>query len=826
MRKLTLVKTGRENPLASHTFSEQLALAKQRVDLLDHFRIENALQNCSAAFHRVFSSVPLFIHYNHPSLPAYVEGAPSGIADFELSEQQAHYLTGYFAESPTPSPTASPVFDGLYVMGSIGSITQTSFSDLDLWLCYSQPFNAEQKTLIDRKLLQIKRWAENLGIKINVYLMNPDAFKSRQYHSGVTEDHNGSAQHYLLLDEFYRSAIRLAGKRVLWVHIADDERDYPQIIQQALATGELHLSEWIDFGDFTALPIGEYFGASLWQLYKGIENPYKSAIKILLLESYAETYPHTNLISKKFKKKLLSDAAADYHFDPYLAMLEQVTEYLENRKEFVRLDRLRSCFYIKAHEGQLDMIRKQALDELVHCWGWGEKEREILDKRPQWKIKQAVLHQQMIVEQLLQSYRNLIHFARKFHIDPSIMPQDTDIIMRKLYSVFEEQPGKILLINEKIATNLAENEVTFIEVSEGLSTKAGWYLVNHAPLTPYDSTTRHVQYQKNLTKLIAWAYFNGVLTASTNIHLVSQTLSLDTLRRFITDLRLSFPAKAPPLNGEELYHPHEIRNLIVAVNLTKDPTRNIPPYTKDEIQQVDLFNLGSSEQGVIGSINIIFRNMWNEIMTKQFEGNDALLKALKFISNKIYRSSAPPQSVNIFSYSRQLRGELEKFVMGLVNRCITVQTGSVFQRQPPQTFNIAGRRWQLVFDGQLALKEVVPETPACCDTSPSTDAVIPKEVYHFASEGFLQFFFEDNQDESFNVYVLDKQNHAECYAYCTGAKEDKIRQISTLYSQGVEQYETFNFPQFYQLLTFPEGISIVPFQSQRHRDYLKLKCHE
>ncbi|MFP1528884.1 hypothetical protein ACLB1R_27335 [Escherichia coli] len=33
----------------------------------------------------------------------------------------------------------------------------------------------------------------------------------------------GSTQHILLLDEFYRTAVRLAGKRILWNMVQCDE---------------------------------------------------------------------------------------------------------------------------------------------------------------------------------------------------------------------------------------------------------------------------------------------------------------------------------------------------------------------------------------------------------------------------------------------------------------------------------------------------------------------------------------------------------------------------------------------------------------------------
>lgn len=793
----------------------------RRIDQLDQFRIKRALNNSNDAFQRVFTFVPLLLHYNHPSLASYTENAPCGIYQFEPNETQSAYLADIQLYSIEHFD-----FDGLYAMGSLGSITQTTLSDLDFWLCYSKQFSEDERYYLEKKLHKIELWAKEQGVDVNFYLMNPEEFRSHKYDSEVTAEHCGSAQHYFLLDEFYRSAIRLGGKRVLWLHLSDECEDYQTVVTNAVSNNLICLDEWLDFGDFSELPLGEYFGASLWQLYKGIDYPYKSAIKILLLESYSETYPETFLISKKFKALLHSNKALNYHFDPYIAMLEQVTDYLTKRQEFTRLECLRYCFYIKSSEGQLDSWKKQELNALATTWGWSETEFHLLEMKSHWKVKQAMRHQQMLVEQFLQSYRHLINFARKFQIDPSIMPQDTDLLMRKLYSVFEVLPGKITLINEKIASNLSENEVTFVEVTEHCSAKTGWYMINHAPLSAYDSTKRYVQYHKSLNKLVAWAYFNGIVTVNTQLHLVSQTISLTKLRQFIADLRLSFPAKSPIVKESDLYHPNEIRNLIVAVNLTKDPTREMS--NRPDLSQLSLFNLGSSEEGIIGSISIIYRNMWNEIITQHIEGHDSILKALKLISNKIYRSSAPPQSVNVFCYSVQLRNELQKFVMGLVNRCITVQTGGISSKQA-DTFNLAGKKWQLVFGKQIELKELITENEQSLTVEAPKAFTVPKEIYSFASEGFLQFFFEDLPTGEFNVYVLDKKNKVEIYPECIGEKEAKIRQISRLYAedeslQNSHCLESFNYPQFYQLLEQAEGLIIVPFQSKQHRDYLeKLK---
>lgn len=792
-----------ENIPLSQAFSEQLAFARQQVALLNQQRIERTLQKSDATLGEIFQLIPLLIHYNHPQLPAYVENAPLGVANFTLTEFQQHYLNTFEIKDPPQETT----FAGVYAMGSIGSISQTSLSDLDIWLCYQCSLSTEQQVLIEQKCECLCEWANQQGVEVNFYLMNPDLFRQRLYLEDVEEEHSGSAQHFLLLDEFYRSAILLAGKPLLWWHLLEDnQQSYQEKVANAVEKGWINLDEWIDFGCFSQLSANEFFGASLWQLYKGIDAPYKSAIKILLLESYTETYPNTELISMQFKQKLLIENDLNYHFDPYLAMLDKVSDYLTTRKELGRLEYLRCCFYLKASENLTSDSQKwQDLQQLTTSWGWTEKEVGWLNQRSQWKIKIAMKQQRMLVEQLLQSYRHLILFARKFQIDPSILPNDADILMRKLYSAFEVLPGKVPLINPRISHNLEEQAVTFVEVNPGGALASGWYMVNQAPKTPYASQNRHIQHHKTLNKLVAWAYFNGLITAKTEIHLISRNIDLSKLRQFITDLRLTFPAIAPPMTKEDLYHPNEIRNLIVMINLVKDPTLSIQKNTPISLSISELFQLNSSQPQLIGSINLIYRNVWNEIRTHHFEGANAVLNALKLISNKIYRGKAPPQSVNVFCYSKYYHTELRNFITDLVQHCISIQLNTV----APSLSNTQEQRWQALFSP--------------IDQAANYVSKYPKQIDHFACEGFLQFFFEDCTYNQFNVYILDEKNCLVAYFNCQGKKEEKIKAINRLYAVKHLQHsatESFNFPQFYQLLKQDQQYIIVPYHSQQHRDYI------
>ncbi|WP_109091888.1 class I adenylate cyclase [Aggregatibacter actinomycetemcomitans] len=822
--------------------------ARKRVDYLDKLRIRRALSDTPESFQQVFRLIPLLLHFNHPDLPGYIADAPCGIVHFVANKFQQNYLKHNHSPASVKNILKSHrtfherAILGVYVMGSIASIAQTPSSDLDIWLCHREDLSAQSRQLLQQKIELIQQWAKRFHVEINFYLMDQKRFRCFHDTEPVGIENCGSAQYMLLLDEFYRSAIRLAGKPLLWLHLAvENEADYEAEIERLAQNGELDLNDWVDFGGLGTLSANEYFGASLWQLYKGIDYPYKSLLKILLLEAYSHDYPNTFLISREFKQALLSNQLkVEHKFDAYLAMLQRVTAYLTRQKEFKRLDFVRCCFYIKVHENEVEPEQSNwRLDELLKLtqqWGWKCGQLEHLNHRAQWKIKQTIKVHNDLIKFLMLSYRNLVNFARKHQVNASIMPQDMSILTRKLYTAFEELPGKVTLLNPQLAVDLSEKYLTFIEVKNNRRFRDGWYLVNQTPTVQGFSRPRYTEYNESLNKLVAWGYFNRLLTANTELFITSKNVDLKTLRQYVTDLRLAFPLENRFANNSELSHPCEIRNLAVIVNLTQDPTRHLTEV-KSSIQSSDLFSFGPNEESLVGSIDLTYRNVWNEIRTLHFEGANAILLALKVLSNKIYRGAPLPQQVQVFCYSRYYRHALRRIVTTLINKCISIQVGTA---EPPKNnlLRVAGKNWQFFFEERgISLQEIhhadIGKTHQL-DTAlnakvKATEPKIaklqkyPHEIDMFASEGFLQFFFEDNTNGSFNVYILDELNRIEIYRNCDGTKEKKIHEINRIYQlSGLDENDNpykivqrdFNYPQFYQLVTTKEGTTIVPFHSR------------
>ena len=822
--------------------------ARKRVDYLDKLRIQRALSDTPESFQQVFRLIPLLLHFNHPDLPGYIADAPCGIVHFVANKFQQNYLKHNYAPDSVKNILKSHrtfherAILGVYVMGSIASIAQTPSSDLDIWLCHREDLSAQSRQLLQQKIELIQQWVKRFHVEINFYLMDQKRFRCFHDTEPVGIENCGSAQYMLLLDEFYRSAIRLAGNPLLWLHLAvENEADYEAEIERLAQNGELDLNDWVDFGGLGTLSANEYFGASLWQLYKGIDYPYKSLLKILLLEAYSHDYPNTFLISREFKQALLSNQLkVEHKFDAYLAMLQRVTAYLTRQKEFKRLDFVRCCFYIKVHENEVGPEQSNwRLDELLKLtqqWGWKCGQLEHLNHRAQWKIKQTIKVHNDLIKFLMLSYRNLVNFARKHQVNASIMPQDMSILTRKLYTAFEELPGKVTLLNPQLAVDLSEKYLTFIEVKNNRHFRDGWYLVNQTPTVQGFSRPRYTEYNESLNKLVAWGYFNRLLTANTELFITSKNVDLKTLRQYVTDLRLAFPLENRFANNSELSHPCEIRNLAVIVNLTQDPTRHLTEV-KSSIQSSDLFSFGPNEESLVGSIDLTYRNVWNEIRTLHFEGANAILLALKVLSNKIYRGAPLPQQVQVFCYSRYYRHALRRIVTTLINKCISIQVGTA---EPPKNnlLRVAGKNWQFFFEERgISLQEIHHadigkthqlDTALNAKVKATEPKIVklqkyPHEIDMFASEGFLQFFFEDNANGSFNVYILDELNRIEIYRNCDGTKEKKIHEINRIYQlSGLDENDNpykivqrdFNYPQFYQLVTTKEGTTIVPFHSR------------
>ena len=820
---------------------------KRRMDAINQLRVERALAAMGPAFHQVYSLLPVLLNYNHPMMPGYLDdGVPHGVCLFTPDEMQQQFIDDCSRAwgQPLSEPHQGELpITAIYSMGSTSSVGQSADSDLDIWVCHQSWLDRDERQRLLDKCTLLEQWARSRGVDISFFLIDENRFRHNEYDTLSTEN-CGSMQHLLLLDEFYRTAVRLAGKRILWNMVpVEMEEQYDEYVLLLYAQGALNANEWLDLGGLGKLSAAEYYGASLWQLYKSIDSPYKAVLKSLLLEAYSCEYPETELLALEMKRCLHSGDIISCGLDAYSMMLGRVTRYLTSVGDETRLDLARRCFYLKVCEklSQTPTViswRREVLQGLVAEWGWDAAKIRKLDNRAHWKIEQVREAHNELLEALMQSYRNLIRFARRHNLSVSASPEDIGVLTRKLYAAFEVLPGKVTLVNPQISPDLSERDLTFIQVPDGRSNAKGWYLYNKAPLLFEIAGRPNLEYNRYLSKLVAWTYFNGLLTPQTRLH-VQGGSACDTAKlcQLVQDIRSHFPIKRPMPSQKELYSPCEIRHLGIIINLEVDPTADFNnTAVRFDFSQTDVFSFGQQQQSLVGSVDLLYRNSWNEVRTLHFRGEECLLDAIKTILGKMHQDAALPEAVEVFCYSRHLRAIIRNRVSQLVAECIDLRLSS--ERQEPKRFKslrIAGQTWGLFFERRgvsVQKLENGVDFYGCISNTKlhgfplmlgSEEPNLPPIVDAYASEGIIQFFFEDS-GRGFNIYILDESNRIEVYQNCEGNKDELVQDVNRFYAASHDKLTfgasiiNFNLPQFYLMVQRDGMTQIEPYRSGAPRD--------
>ncbi|MGD8672752.1 MAG: class I adenylate cyclase, partial [Thiogranum sp.] len=284
----------------------QLRAVKRRFVALNADRLRR-VQDSLEPRQRVFIQLlPLLFHINHPMLPGYLSNKiPCGVSDYAPGKrciQAARKLARSFSYLRRAQARYS--IHALYLMGSTGTIAYSKSSDFDIWICHRPGMPDEDLFALREKADSIKSWAESLGLEVHFFLMDDGSFRERE-HQRLSNENAGSSQHHLLLDEFYRTGLLVAGRFPVWWLVPPAfEQYYDEFVDKLVLNRFIKASDIVDFGGLSHLPSEEFFGATLWQLYKAVDSPYKSILKILLMEAYANQYPDIEILAMRFKKSV------------------------------------------------------------------------------------------------------------------------------------------------------------------------------------------------------------------------------------------------------------------------------------------------------------------------------------------------------------------------------------------------------------------------------------------------------------------------------------------------------------------------------------------
>ncbi|WP_417660960.1 class I adenylate cyclase [Pseudomonas sp.] len=676
-----------------------LAQLRKRFIQVNQGRLLRANQALSSRQQLVLKLLPLLLHVNHPLLPGYVSSTtPAGLCGYEPETDvlaNAQRLTRSFTYKAPRGKQQAPLL-GLFLMGSLGTLAQADQSDMDLWLCHAPELNEQALGELRKKCALLENWATTQGSEVHFFLVNPGRFRIGERDSQLTSDDCGTTQHYLLLDEFYRTAIWLGGRTPMWWLVpAFEEARYESYAQTLLEKRFVRSEDVLDLGSLAHIPPGEFIGAGMWQLYKGIKSPYKSVLKLLLTEIYASEHPKVECLSLRFKHSVFANQLELDELDPYIVVYRRIEEYLLARGEHQRLELIRRCVYLKANKklsrpprNGVKSWQRLLLERLSDEWQWDRRKLVLLDSRSQWKVRQVNTERHMLVNELTYSYRFLVQFSRNLRDSSTVSQQDLAILGRRLYAAFERKAAKIEFINPGIAPDLGEDTITLVHSpSPEAPNEQQWALFSGSLGAQSWSNFAPIKRTRELVELLAWSHFNGIIDSGTRIslHPGDTDLTESELSNLLLSLRQSVNLPLSPVGEAALRKKSHPSTVLLLVNAGIDPLKqhsrmNVHMTT----EHIDALGYSGVRENLVQSIDQISLNSWNELSVQRYSGPTALIDCLRDYLNRLPQDAAPP-TLQIRCYCRNRAMTIAERVEELFTQVQSTHAMALPQRYIVQT---------------------------------------------------------------------------------------------------------------------------------------------
>lgn len=515
---------------------EELRRQRTCFDLFNVARVFSAISLFSPAENDVFGLVPVLIDGHCSGIEGLkpTPDAPCGIQSFSPAKAGLEILERV-APGSRYRGTFQPKILSLALVGSLGTVAQTEKSDFDYILFINRSeFSRVDQFALERKLTALEQWVQaHMGVETHFFVQDVDDFRMNRF--GVTDKENvGSALGKLFKDEFYRTAIWVAGKRPLWWLIPPD---YPELTSggfraAAAAAGVPSLDNYLDLGHLIAVEEEEYFGAALWQINKGLGSPFKSVLKMGLLESYLFN-PIEGLLCEEVKRRALAPTGDLEAIDPYVMMFERAEAFYRARGMPKDAALMKQAFLLKAGVGpeqaaRLFRIRPESMTKkeriiagLINKWGWNADNLDSLDEFFTYNPRRTG-SLNSVYKFFVDAYVRLSNYKREHKMEGRYITQeDMTVLGRKLFAFFEQAPGKIPYAQFAGKTDF--KRLSAVPVRASGTEERQWAVYPGTILEVLAAADAPpLATAKTLMEILVWAVVNKVWTPEVKFHLRSE----------------------------------------------------------------------------------------------------------------------------------------------------------------------------------------------------------------------------------------------------------------------------------------------------------------
>ncbi len=552
----------------------------------------------------LFKIVPFLLHANYPDLPGYVADSscpfgiyglrPLALVDSELFSRYFPASRALHQDTSKPFPD-EPVIHSLKTIGSIGTIAQAEKSDCDYWVSIRQKeIAAGGVDLLSKKCQAIEKWCENKGVEVHFFLMDIDQTRENSFDTAAEKESAGSALKILLKDELFRTHILVAGKMLLWWLIPPglSEEGYRAFVEKLSKEKIINPARFVDLGYMSDIPESEVFGASLWQLNKAYDSPYKAVIKFayleMLLKDKSQTLP---LFSDKvkclvtFPEKMhivTSSKISLGEVDPYLLMAREIVAfYQKEESDKQRAQLIRECLFLKTLEGMEFARRRRLLStiDLMKHWNLLPEGYSHFSILSTWPFIELKLLGSKIHEFLLDTYNRLQNDIKTYGKGASltITQRDIAVLGRKLFTFYEKKPLKIEYLQSISPEAIGQRDITIHIASQDDRDAFFAFQGNLSRANLAENMDYLIKREKSLPSLITWLIINGILNKKTNLHLTKNYLPVDLvdLQSLTESMFHNFPlVHFSHIPAENLVKEETIVRGLIIVNIYKEQVRD------------------------------------------------------------------------------------------------------------------------------------------------------------------------------------------------------------------------------------------------------------
>lgn len=583
--------------------------------------------------------LPLLLHVNHEGLPGYVDDAtcPAGLADYSPSNADLALARRLFPGARIRrTGILRPAVDLVAVMGSVGTIGFSGDSDLDVWVCHDRTVRGTGLRLYREKVRAVEAWlCRHANAEVHLFLQATERIRANDF--GETDVEGcGSALGALLKEEFYRTAVVLAGKVPYWWHVPAgvEPEAYEEQIRRLGDTPASGTS--VDLGCLVRVPLGELFGAAVWQIVKGWKSPFKSALKMGLLEKTVRSDGRILPLCETLKQRVL----AGEHPDPYRLLFDEVLAHYRDDGDGATQDLLARCFYLKtgirldpdALEERPRREDEATLWEYVRSWGWGPRRVRHLNEMDRWKFEWVQALAKELDRFFLRTYKRIRAVLDESGETQRITPRDLTVLGRKLQVAYRRAPHKVETLH-LVTRGVAEPSLSLYQetLPDG---EAPWRLFR-GRVTPINVEAREgdlLRESVDPLELLVWAAQNKLLGSRTRLFCrgVEREIpaaDLENLGQMLASYAARSAREEPPL--ADLSEPERVRSLLVVANL----------------------GLGTEELREVG---VVRTSSWGETFYRRWSGPEALRGFAEECLIPLLLDETRPEQLEIFTPPRKV----------------------------------------------------------------------------------------------------------------------------------------------------------------------------